>query len=225
MSIISSGNPELDSKMGGGIPSGSLTLVEGNSGSGKSVLLQTLISGALNDGQTVALFTSEDTVKGLVRQMQSIDLDILDFLLIGRLRVFPVELAHLKDKAPSILMQAIQSRKETVIMVDSLTSVMRSSPQDAVLNFFENAKRLCGKGASIMVTMHSDSIKRDLLSTVRATCDAHLIMTAEQDGQKLVKTLQVAKIRGAASSTGAIVGFDVEPGWGMRVVPISKARG
>jgi len=41
----------------------------------------------------------------------------------------------------------------------------------------------------------------------------------------LVKTLQVAKIRGAASVTGAIVGFDVEPGWGMRVIPISKARG
>jgi len=47
----------------------------------------------------------------------------------------------------------------------------------------------------------------------------------EQSGQRLVKTLQVAKIRGATNVTGGIVGFEVEPGFGMRVIPISKARG
>ncbi len=38
--IISTGNAEIDTKLGGGIPVGSLALVEGQSASGKSVLAQ-----------------------------------------------------------------------------------------------------------------------------------------------------------------------------------------
>ena len=84
---------------------------------------------------------------------------------------------------------------------------------------------MCASGATIIITVHAQTISGDLISPIRSMCDAHLVLHAEVDGQKLVKTLEVAKIRGAASGTGAIVGFDVEPGWGMRVIPISKARG
>ncbi|MBL8165836.1 MAG: flagellar accessory protein FlaH, partial [Anaerolineae bacterium] len=93
------------------------------------------------------------------------------------------------------------------------------------LHFFEECKRLCAGGATVIVTLHAQAVSNDLMSPLRSMCDAHLQLRSEQDGQKLVKTLEVAKIRGAGSSTGAIVGFDVEPGWGMRVIPISKARG
>jgi flagellar protein FlaH len=43
-------------------------------------------------------------------------------------------------------------------------------------------------------------------------------------GEQLIKVLQVAKIRGAEKTTGNIVSFDVEPGLGMRIVPITKAK-
>jgi flagellar protein FlaH len=76
-----------------------------------------------------------------------------------------------------------------------------------------------------MVTLHEHGVPSELITRIRSLCDANLRLHTEQDGQKLVKTLEVAKIKGAAGSTGAIVGFDVEPGWGMRVIPISKARG
>jgi flagellar protein FlaH len=46
LKIISTGNDELDKKMGGGIPLGTLTLVEGQSNSGKSVLTRSKCSGA-----------------------------------------------------------------------------------------------------------------------------------------------------------------------------------
>ena len=45
--IVATGQPELDKKLGGGIPLGSLTLLEGQSGSGKSVMSQQLIWGSL----------------------------------------------------------------------------------------------------------------------------------------------------------------------------------
>ncbi|MEJ2149661.1 MAG: ATPase domain-containing protein [Chloroflexota bacterium] len=122
--IISSGNSELDGKMGGGLPVGSLTLIEGESGAGKSILTQQIIFGSLQDGFKVTLFTSENTVKSLISQMQSLDLDVLDFLLLGKLRVYPMELSGLGQQAPDILLKALRNcgKCQRVIIVDSLTS-------------------------------------------------------------------------------------------------------
>jgi flagellar protein FlaH len=43
-------------------------------------------------------------------------------------------------------------------------------------------------------------------------------------GSKMIKILEVAKVRGAELNTGNIISFDVEPNWGIRVIPYSKAR-
>ena len=226
---ISSGNVELDSKMGGGLPVHSLALIEGGSGAGKSVLSQQIINGALNDGFKVSLFTSENTVKSLVSQMQSIDMDVLDYLLLGKLKVYPMELSHLGDMATLRLIDAMKREHDhemDMVVVDSFTSaVIHTTIKQRILGFFEESKRLCADGSTIIITMHDNAVSNDLSAPIQSMCDAHLHLQSAQDGQKLVKTLEVAKIRGAASGTGAIVGFDVEPGWGMRVIPISKARG
>lgn len=222
---ISSGNTELDGKMGGGLPMGSLTLIEGTSGSGKSVLSQQLIWGALQNGYRVALFTTENTVKSLVKQMRSIDLEILDFLLLGRFRAYPVELARLGSQAPAALLEAMkQERDKQLIVVDSFTSAMtHATPHDS-LNFFEECKRISGSEITIMLVLHASAVDSDIMPTVRSMCDVHLLLRTQLDGQQLVKTLQIAKVRGSAGATGGIVGFEVEPGWGMRVIPINKAR-
>jgi flagellar protein FlaH len=223
--IISSGNPELDGKMGGGLPASSLTLIEGSSGAGKSVLSQQILWGSLQTGFTAALFTTENTVKSLVSQMQSIDLDILDYLLLGKFRVYPVELSRLGQQAPLALLQAMKQQGQDILVVDSFTSAARSSDAAQILSYFEECKRLCAAGTTILVVLHAHILDDELIGPIRSICDAHLHLRSEQDGQRIVKTLEVAKIRGAGSVTGAIVGFEVEPGWGMRVIPISKARG
>ena len=103
--------------------------------------------------------------------------------------------------------------------------IAHSDIDSRVINFFEECKRICAKDTTVIVTLHSDVISDELIGTVRSLCDANLRLHVQQDGQRMVKTLEVAKIQGAASATGAVVGFEVEPGWGMRVIPISKARG
>lgn len=240
---ISSGNTELDSKMGGGLPVGSLTLIEGSSGAGKSVLSQQIMFGALQDGYRASVFTTENTVKSMISQMQSIDMDVFDFLLLGKFRVYPVELSKLGRDATFALIAALKAergdgsphlsseggrkkRPQDILVVDSITSaISHANEERQILSFFEECKRICATGVTILVTLHNQAVSGELISPIRSMCDAHLNLRSEQDGQRLVKTLEVAKIRGAASGTGAIVGFDVEPGWGMRVIPISKARG
>ena len=225
--VISSGNIELDSKMGGGLPAGSLALIEGSSGSGKSVLSQQILRGALQDGFRTAVFTSENSVKSMIRQMQSIDLDIYEYLLLRKVRVYPMALSRLEENAIAALLRAMkQEHERDLVVVDSFTSALSQETDEwQILNFFEECKALCTDGTTIMITLHSQAVDDDLMGPIRSMCDANLTLKAAQDGNRLVKTLEVAKIRGAASGTGAIVGFDVEPGWGMRVIPISKARG
>ena len=53
--VVSTGSREIDDKMGGGVPLGSLTLIEGDSHSGKSVLSQQMTWGSLHDGFTPLL--------------------------------------------------------------------------------------------------------------------------------------------------------------------------
>src|SRR4051794_25142796 len=97
--VVSTGSTEIDKKMGGGIPQGSLILIEGSSNSGKSVITQQLIHGALNGGFRCVLYTTENTPRSLFRQMASLSLDVTDFFLLGALNVYPLPGAMSPDSA------------------------------------------------------------------------------------------------------------------------------
>jgi flagellar protein FlaH len=112
-----------------------------------------------------------------------------------------------------------------MVFVDSLTSSIPASSDREVLAFFEECKRLCGDGATVIIVVHSHGVTRELLTRIRSLCDAHLQLRTEEVGNKLVKTLEVTKVRGAEQTTGNIVSFEVEPGWGIRVIPINKVKG
>lgn len=223
--VISTGNSELDNKMGGGIPMGSLTLIEGDSGAGKSVLAQQMMHGCLKNEYELTLFSSENTVKSLVKQMKSLDLGILDYVLLSKFRVLSIETSRLGSAAPTILMQAMRSeQRRDIVFVDSLTPLITEASDTDVMTFFEECKRLCSNGTTVVIIVHSYGMTRELIIRVRSLCDAHLQLRTEEVGQKLVKTLEVTKVRGAEQHTGNIISFEVEPGWGMRVIPINKIR-
>jgi len=222
--MISTGNSELDQKMGGGIPTRTLTLIEGDSGAGKSVLSQQMMHGCLDDGYRLSVFTSENTVKSLVRQMRSLNLDIIDYLLLGRMRIFPMETSALGKEGLPTLMRAMRNEKgRDMIFVDSVTTIPVASDTE-VLAFFEASRRLCADGTTVLIVVHSHGLARELLTRIRSLCDAHLQLRTEEIGNKLVKTLEVTKVRGAEQSTGNIVSFEVDPGWGMRIIPDTRQQ-
>ncbi len=226
--VVSTGSTEIDNKMGGGIPLGSLTLIEGGSHSGKSVLTQQLTWGSLRNGFRLSLFTSENTVKSLMRQMQSLNIDVLGYLLVGRLRLYPVEVAHSKGEALEALLGAIRAergRGQEMIFVDALTPCIMGTPAEQVVGYFEQCKRLCSEGATVLTVVHSHAVDQDLLIRIQSLCDAHLRLRTENAGSRLVKIMEVAKIRGASKNTGNIVSFEIEPTIGMRIIPLSKAQG
>lgn len=226
--VISTGSREIDDKMGGGVPHGSMTLIEGDSNSGKSVLTQQMSWGSLHEGAKLSLFTTENTIRSLVRQMISLNIDITDYLLLGKLRLFSMEISQSREEAMGILLQAIQaegSGGSGMIFVDALTPCINTSRPEAVLTFFEKCKRLCSNGMTIVIVVHSHAVDKELLVRITSLCDAHLRLRTEEVGERLIKTMEVSKVRGASKRTGNIISFEVEPGFGMRIIPINKAQG
>ena len=109
--IISTGHPEIDKKLGGGVPKGSLVLIEGQSDAGKSVLCQQMIWGSLNNDFNVLLFSTENTVRSLIPQMDSLGLGILDHLLLGRLKIYNMKLSKVKGSARDIFETILEARR------------------------------------------------------------------------------------------------------------------
>ena len=226
--IISTGHAEIDKKLGGGVPKGSLILIEGESDAGKSVLCQQMIWGSLKNDFNVLLFTTDNTVRSLIPQMDSLGLGILDHLLLGRLLVYNMKSSQLKSSpkdAFGVILESMEKHDtHQLAIVDSVTPIVTNSGGEEALAYFEHCKNLCDKGRTIINVTHTYAFEQDFLIRIRSICDAHFKLLIEKIGDKLVKTLEVAKIRGAAQSTGNILTFDVEPEIGMKIMPMSRAK-
>jgi flagellar protein FlaH len=224
--VITTGYGEIDKKLGGGIPLGSLILIEGQSDAGKSVVSQQLIWGSLTGNHRVLLFTNENTVKSMHTQMESLGLSILDSMLMGYIKIFPIESSNMKndDALDKIINSIALYANYNMIVVDSLTPIVAHAGTDSVIAYFEKCKKLCDQRKTIINTAHTYAFDEQLLIRIRSACDAHLRLRIEEVGDKLIKVLEVAKIRGADKNTGNVVSFDVDPGIGMRVMPMGKAK-
>ncbi len=228
--ILSTGYPEIDKKLADGLPLGSLTLIEGENDSGKSVITQQITWGGLKGSMSVSLYTSENTSKSFLSQMESMSLDISDYFAWGYLKVFPMHTVGFEwgeKEMQGILRRIIQHMRDSksdVIIIDSLTLLTESTTSADLLAFLTNCKTLVDKGKTILITLHTYAFQEDTLVRIRSICDAHLMMKRALVGQKYIMVMEVVKIRGARKTTGNIVSFEVHPGFGMKIIPISMAR-
>jgi len=228
--ILSTGNSELDKKIADGLPLESLTLIEGENDTGKSVLTQQITWGALKQGHSVDLFTTENTSKSFLKQMESMSLDISEYFAWGYLKIFPLHVVGFEWKKEEMtgilahLIKHIQQSKADVVIIDSLTLFTEYAETDAILTFFTNCKSLIDSGKTILVTLHTYAFEEDTLVRIRSICDAHLNMKKALVGTKYVMVMEVIKVRGARKTTGNLVSFEVHPGYGMKIIPMSFAK-
>ena len=228
--VISTGNSELDKRIADGLPLQSLTLIEGENDTGKSVLTQQIMYGAMKQGLSVDLFTTENTTKSFVKQMESMSLDVSEYFAWGYLRVFPLHVVGFEwtkeemDNVLTCLIGSIAHSRAEVAIIDSLTLFTEYVDTDTILSFFTNCKTLVDRGKTILITLHSYAFEEDTLVRIRSVSDAHITMKKALVGDKYVMVLEVQKVRGARKTTGNLVSFEVHPGYGMKVIPMSFAR-
>jgi len=227
-SVITTGSNEIDRRLGGGIPYNTVMLIEGQDASGKSTFAQQLLWGTLNSGHKATIYTTEQNVHALLRQMESLGQDATDYFLLNDLQIFPLT-STVGREDPDLFFKLLsdhirQQESSKMIVIDSLTTFVSRAGGEQIQDFFNEMKDLCERGQVIACTVHENAFDEDFLLRVRSICDAYLRLQVRASGTNLVKTMEVAKIRGADMRTGNILGFEVEPGMGIRIVPISRAR-
>ena len=159
--IISTGSNEIDRRLGGGIPKSSLMLVEGDEGAGKSTVAQQLIWGGLNDGLKTSIYTTEQNINSLLRQMASLGQDVTEFFLMHELEVYPMVISP-DQEDPETLFEKLGIHMKNnvdsdIIVVDSLTTFVSQSGGDQIQDFFSNCKSLCENGKVVICTVHANA--------------------------------------------------------------------
>ena len=224
--FLGTGNLQLDQILNGGVPLGSLTLMEGVPTSGKSILCHHLSYQSLRDGYGVVYLTSERSYESIVNRMRYIGRDVSDYLQQGRLAILPIagNTEHLDSGA---LMPRLATGiedlpiKHQVMVLDCISDLVSQLDGDEIIGFFTSCKRVCDRGGTIIVVARSYAfdpyaLDQTMLARLRALCDVHLTLHIEKIGKKLSRVLEVRKLHNVDLTTGNAFRFDIESGFGIQ---------
>ena len=171
------GNAALDRLLGGGLPSGSSTLLIGPAGIGKSTLGLQFALSAAERGERAALFIFDETTRTLRARAAKLEMPLESHLASGLVTVQQVDPAELSPgEFVSILRRAVDGRDANgrpakVVMVDSLNGYLHSMPEEKYLNaqLHELFTYLSHRGVSTVVTVTQSGMLGSMQSPVDTT--------------------------------------------------------
>ncbi|MBA2398777.1 MAG: AAA family ATPase [Bradyrhizobium sp.] len=143
--LIKSGVGALDEMFGGGQESGTITLVIGQSGTGKSTMSSLYATAALQRGESVALFLFEERLETFFRRSEGLGMDLRQFHKDGQLVLYdfsPNEVSA--GEFGQIVQEVVSRNKVRVVVIDSFTGYLNSLPhrEKAVLDIQSLLKHL-----------------------------------------------------------------------------------
>lgn len=213
---------ELNQMLGGGFPKGSLIMIDGPSGSGKSALCQRFAFGLLDSKITVTYVSTQLTTKNFIRQMNSLDYPIGIRLLRGELLFIPV-FPLLKDSKPRIdfikrLMSAEVLFEKNIIIIDTLSALIRygTDPEKSLelISFF---KKLTGMQKTIIITMDSTEMPQNVVNEFKDASEILMTLKLRQMGTEMLRTIMINKYSRPEMQVGAMIGFKVEAKSGVMI--------
>jgi len=158
---LSTGIPELDKMMGGGVPEGDSVLVAGPSGSGKSVLATQFIAEGLRHGETAIAAVFEERPQEYTTRAKSFGLDLETPQKEGKLHILylrPLDLSV--DETMQEILDTVQKLGAKRLVIDSLAGFEMALAPGFREDFRESLYRMMGALTGIGVT---------ILSTVETT--------------------------------------------------------
>ena len=199
------GIPGLDEVLGGGVQRGSLAIIAGPPGGGKTILAHQIAFAAARAGRRTTILTafSEPTNK-LIAHMRSFT--FFDQSLLGQsLEVLSMQqfLRNGLEDAVGELVAAVRAARADLVVLDGFRGVRETAerPEDARRFIYEASNRLSLLGVTLLLT--SEANVRDVTFFPEATtADVLLGLAFDVIGARERRTLEVLKVRGAAPLPG-----------------------
>lgn len=152
--LIKSGVAELDEMFGGGQEAGTVTLVIGQSGTGKSTMASLYATAALQRGESVALFLFEERLETFFRRSEGLGMDLRQFHKDGQLIISDFNPNEISPGEFAQIVQEVVTREKTrVVVIDSFTGYLNSLPhrEKAVRDIQSLLKYLARSGVLTML--------------------------------------------------------------------------
>jgi circadian clock protein KaiC len=221
---LSSGLPELDALIGGGLEEGTSTLISGPSGTGKSSLSAQFVHAAAERGEASAMFLFEEARNNLLNRCASLGLELSRHIDTGLLTIQQIDPAELSPgEFTHAVMQAVE-RGARVVVIDSLNGYLNAVPDERFLTIYlhELLTYLGQRGVvSILVGVQSGMLGA-MTSAVDASylADNVIMLRYFEAAGEVRQAISVFKKRGSAHER-SIRRFHLGGG-GIRVGPVLK---
>lgn len=214
---------ELAQNLGGGIPKGSLMLIEGVDGAGKSVFAQRLTFSMLENKATVTYISTELNTMSFVEQMSSLDYDVKKPLLNGQLLFLPMfPLLGYTTLESDFFDRLINSRevfRSEVIIFDTLSFLLIHNTMDykEAFDIINKLKRFISMGKTILFFVDNQHLNQTFLTLLRSVCDIFMAVEIRSFAGQAVRVISTQRFKRPKEAFTPAIPFKIEPGRGLAV--------
>lgn len=202
----STGIPGFDALLGGGIESGSSTLILGPSGTGKTLVAIINVLATIKRGEKAAIFIFDEELGLLIDRMKKVGIDLIALRDKGHLVIEQVDATELSPGqfAHRVRKQVDEHDIKTVV-IDSLNGYQASMPQEnsLVLHMHELLQYLNRRGAATFLTIAQHGLVGDMKAPVDVTylADTVVLLRYFEAFGAVHRAISVVKKRTGAHET------------------------
>jgi len=199
--VASSGMPELDAMLGGGLDRGTSALLLGPPGTGKSALSTQWASAAAGRGEKVFVYAFDESVATMEARSKSLGIDLPAHEKAGRIVVRQIDPAEVPPgQLTHQVRRAVENEGARMIIIDSLNGYLQAMPDESflVLQLHELLTYLGRQGVvSILVVAQHGLLGASMVSPTDVTylADTVLLLRHFEAGGTLRKAVSVLKKR------------------------------
>ncbi len=228
-SVLTSGISGFDKLLGGGIESGSSTLVIGPAGTGKSLIVLQMAVAAVKRGERAALFIFDEELGLLFARSKGIGLGLESLRDSGSLIIEKIDAAEVSPgEFAHKVRSCVEKDKIQTVVIDSLNGYQSAMPQEQflILHMHELLQYLNRQGVATFLTVAQHGLVGDMKSPVDVTylADTVILLRYFEALGQVRRAISVLKKRtGAHENT--IREFSIDHGGLKLGPPIDKFQG
>lgn len=214
---------ELNEKLGGGLPIGSLALIEAPNGLGKSIVAQRFTYGLLTNNRSVSYISTELPVSGFLKQMESINYHIKQAFLQQDLKFISIFTPMGKVELAGDLVQDILEEdtlmESNVVIFDTLSDflVSRERGFDDNFDLLNDFKQHQMQDTTILCCIDPETLNDDLRRMLSNAAEVYITMEEVENYGQTVNRMSIQRFNAAQDNLDKELSFHVRPNVGLVV--------
>lgn len=198
---VTSGSPELDTLLGGGLVRGTSVLVTGAAGTGKSVLSFQLARSVVARGEHACVFMFDERLATAATRNRGIWADDVDVEIGARLKVRQIEPTEMSPgQFATEVVRVVEDDGVSLIVLDSLNGYMQTMPNGHLLtvHVHELLSYLSSRGVTTLMTLVQRGVfgaPVDEAAEVSYLADTVILLRYFEHGGAVRQAISVVKKR------------------------------